>query len=108
MFKRILAIGFIIACTSIAWAVLGSTIFYRTYNSDSSLKGRVVSSWGAPQEQAPPTAGFTELCEKYVVAADDGKQAHKVEERCWISLPLGKSRVQAGLYVEHRQKGLLW
>lgn len=29
MFKRILAIAFILVCTSIAWAVLGSTIFYR-------------------------------------------------------------------------------
>jgi hypothetical protein len=27
MFKRILAIAFILVCTSIAWAVLGSTIF---------------------------------------------------------------------------------
>jgi inner membrane protein involved in colicin E2 resistance len=108
MFKRILAIAFILVCTSIAWAVLGSTIFYRTYNSDSSLRGRVVSSWGAPQEQGPPTAGYTELREKYVVAAEDGKQAHKVEERCWVGLAVEKSRVQAGLHLEHRQKGLLW
>ena len=28
MFKRIAAIGFIVVCTSIAWAILGSTIVY--------------------------------------------------------------------------------
>lgn len=107
MFKRILAIAFILVCTSIAWAVLGSTVFYRTYDSDSSLKGRVVSSWGAPQEQAAPTAGYYELREKYA-AADDGKQAHKAEERLWTSLALEKSRVKAGLHLDYRQKGLLW
>ena len=109
MFKRILAIAFILVCTSIAWAVLGSTIFYRTYNSDSSLKGRVVSSWGAPQEQAPPTAGFSDLRVKYISTDEDGKSvAHRVEENFWTSLPLEKSRVQAELHLDYRQKGLLW
>ncbi len=56
MLKRIAAIAFIFGCTTFAWIILGSTIFYRTYGSDSALEGRVVSSWGAPQEQAPPSA----------------------------------------------------
>ncbi len=30
MFKRIAAIGFILVCTAIAWAILGTTIFART------------------------------------------------------------------------------
>jgi len=33
MFKRIAAIAFIFGCAAVAWAILGSTIFYRTYNA---------------------------------------------------------------------------
>src|SRR5207245_8094429 len=54
MFKRIAAIAFIFGCTAVAWAILGSTIFYRTYNAESGLSGRVASTWGAPLAQAPP------------------------------------------------------
>jgi hypothetical protein len=72
MGKRIAAIGFIFFCTAIAWAILASTIFYRTYSSDSQLRGKVASSWGAPQEQAPPTATYVEGSRHY---ADDGASA---------------------------------
>jgi len=54
MLKRIAAIGFIFLCTAIGWAILASTIFYRTYSSDSQLQAKVASTWGAPQEQCPP------------------------------------------------------
>jgi len=58
MVKRIVAIILIFICASIAWGVLGATIFSRTYSSDDSLKDSVVSIWGAPQRQTPPTASF--------------------------------------------------
>ena len=58
MTKRIAAIIFIFACTTVAWAVLGSTIFYRTFDTDTRLQGRVASIWGAPQSQTPPTASY--------------------------------------------------
>ena len=54
MFKRIAAISGIFVCTAIAWAILGTTIFSRTYSAESGLSGRVASTWGAPQQQAPP------------------------------------------------------
>jgi hypothetical protein len=38
MFTRLLAITFIFVCTSIAWAVLGGTILYRTNSSDDRLR----------------------------------------------------------------------
>ena len=44
MWKRIAAIGFIFVCTAIAWGILASTIFYRTYSSDSDLRSKVASS----------------------------------------------------------------
>ena len=39
MLKRIIAIVAIFVCTAVAWAILGSTIFYRTYNAESGLAG---------------------------------------------------------------------
>ncbi len=54
MLKRIVAISAIFVCTAVAWAILGSTILYRTYNAELGLMGRVASTWGAPQGQAPP------------------------------------------------------
>jgi hypothetical protein len=74
MAKRIAAIGFIFFCTAIAWAILASTIFYRTYSSDSQLRGKVASSWGAPQEQAPPTATYVEGSRRQVPAVENGKE----------------------------------
>src|SRR5437764_15452177 len=53
MFKRIAAISGIFVCTAVAWAILGTTIFTRTYSAESGLSGRVASTWGAPQQQAP-------------------------------------------------------
>src|SRR6266576_1373417 len=50
MFKRIAAIAFIFLCTTVAWAVLGTTIFQRTYSSDSSSGVRVASTWGAQEK----------------------------------------------------------
>src|SRR6266849_1251513 len=109
MMKRIAAIAFIFVCTSIAWAILGSTIFYRTYSTDSQLRDRVTSSWGAPQEQAPPTAGYVVVNPKQVTSTENGKQVVRtVEDRSFISLPLEKSRVDAALHLDYRRKGLLW
>jgi inner membrane protein involved in colicin E2 resistance len=110
MVKRIVAIGFIVVCTSIAWAILGSTIFYRTYSSDSQeLRTRVASSWGTPQEQTPPTAGYEVVSHKQVPGSKDGIQViREVEEKTWASLPIQKSRVNAALWLDYRRKGLLW
>ena len=44
MTKRIIAIAFIFICTSIAWAILGGTIFSRTYDSGSVSSDRVAST----------------------------------------------------------------
>ncbi len=96
MFKRIVAIGFILVCTAIAWAILGTTIFARTENRTGGLASRVESTWGAPQQQLPPSAYYTEP------AAD------KTSKPCSRAVPLESSRVRVGFDLDHRQKGLLW
>ena len=86
MARRLLALVFIFACTSAAWIILGATIFYRTYNSDSNLRNRVASIWGGSHEQRPPRA----------IPVHSGL------------LPLEKTRISTAIELDHRQKGLLW
>lgn len=109
MAKRIAAILFIFACTTVAWMILGSTVFYRTYNSNSQLRGRVASNWGSAQEQAPPTATYTVKVSKQVISVENGKEIERTEESQKLrGLSLGKSRVNVGLHLDYRRKGLLW
>jgi len=109
MIARIAALVAILICTSIAWAILGGTIFSRTYNTDPALKNRVESSWGAPQKQCPPDASYSYTVSNKTVTKEDGKSVEKiVESEAWAALPLESSRVDVALDLEHRQKGLLW
>lgn len=109
MIKRIAAITFIFFCTSVAWAILGATIFQRTYSSDSHLRSSVVSSWGAPQSQTAPTAGYEETEIQFAnVSGEGGSNRQSKLVRTWHAFPLEKSRVNVGLHLDYRQKGLLW
>ena len=109
MTKRIIAIAFIFICTSIAWAILGGTIFSRTYDSAASSNDRVASTWGAPQDQALPNASFTELVPKKEESTENGKKIIKTtQEEVTTQLPLESSAIDVNLDLEHRQKGLLW
>lgn len=109
MMKRIIAIILIFLCASAAWIILGATIFSRTYSSDSNLEDRVVSTWGAPHNQSPPTASAEQLVAKTVETTENGKKRINTEqEKITVSLPLESSRVDVALDLEHRQKGLLW
>jgi len=53
MTKRIIAIVLIFICTSLAWAILGATVFQRTYDSGSVSSDQVASLWGTAQNQGP-------------------------------------------------------
>jgi len=109
MLKRIIAIAFIFVCTSVAWAILGGTIFTRTYSSDSVSQNRVTSTWGAPQNQAPPSASFKTVITKQQETIENNKKTVKsVQEEIVTPLPLESSSIDVALDLEHRQKGLLW
>lgn len=106
MMRRILALAFIFACTSIAWIILGATIFSRTYSPMSDeLKSRVAASWGTAQQQSPPTAGFTREVTRTV---QDEKGTKQVKTTECVALPLEASKIDVTLDLTHRQKGLLW
>jgi inner membrane protein involved in colicin E2 resistance len=109
MFKRIAAITGIFLCACVAWVVLGSTIFYRTENSGSQLGGRVTSTWGAPQEQKPPSISYRWQESQTVSAVEDGKTVHRVEQvQKSGTAGIDSSKIVADLHLDYRQKGLLW
>ena len=109
MFKRIGAITFIFLCTAFAWAVLGATIFQRTYDSHSSSGDRVASTWGTPQNQLPPSASFEQLVPRKQTTMENGRQVETVtQDKVVTQLPLESSHLDVALNLEHRQKGLLW
>lgn len=109
MTKRIFAIAFIFICTSVAWAILGGTIFSRTYDSAAASDNSVTSTWGAPQDQAPPTASFTHIVQRKEESTENGKKIVKtVDDAVTTALPLESSAIDVALDLEHRQKGLLW
>ena len=109
MTKRIFAIGLIFAGASIAWMILGSTIFARTYDREGSLSGKVASTWGTKQEQQPPTASFEWSEKRETTNTVNGKTEKKVtDEYVTRALPLDGSHIGVNLNLAHRQKGLLW
>jgi inner membrane protein involved in colicin E2 resistance len=109
MTKRIAAIVFIFICASVAWAILGGTIFQRTYDSGASSSNRVASTWGTAQNQAPPTASFKTKVEKKQELLEYGKKVVKTTTEEFVTpLPLESSKIDVDLDLEHRQKGLLW
>src|SRR6266850_1856150 len=109
MLKRIIAIVAIFVCTAVAWAILGSTIFYRTYNAESGLSGRVASTWGAPQGQAPPAIAYEWPEEKTVEVEEKGRKITRTERQIHSEVvKIDASRVAAAFHIDYRQKGLLW
>jgi inner membrane protein involved in colicin E2 resistance len=109
MLKRIVAIAFIFVCASVAWMVLGATIFSRTYDSGQTLDDRVASLWGAPQVQSPPVATCERKVPKTTETVENGKKKTTTEQLTVTdSLPLESSRLDVALDLDYRQKGLLW
>lgn len=109
MAKRLAAILLVFLGTTLAWMILGATIFQRTYSSDHALGGRVASTWGTAQRQTAPAATFVRTVPKTEEKLEDGKKVvRKIEVQETGGAALEKSRVQVDLALEPRQKGLLW
>ncbi len=106
---RIAPAVFKFVCTTIAWGILGTTIFTRTYDSAESSGSRVVSTWGAEQNQLLPRASYTEITQLQEERIENGKTSVKMipDARTTI-VPLESSVIDVVLDLEHRQKGLLW
>ena len=109
MTKRITAIVFIFICTSVAWAILGATLFSRTYDSGSISSEQVESLWGTAQNQTPPTASYKTTFTRQQAGVEMGVAVVRtISEDQITELPLESSKINVDLDLQHRQKGLLW
>jgi inner membrane protein involved in colicin E2 resistance len=109
MTRRIFAIFLIFVCASVAWMILGSSMFMRSDTARSSSISKVDSSWGTRQEQKPPAAHFSRTSSKLTEEVVDGKKISRwVEKIDAMNVDLDASRVKVKLDLEHRQKGLIW
>jgi inner membrane protein involved in colicin E2 resistance len=107
--KRILALAGIFLVATVAWAILGTTIFARTYHLDTRLRDSVGSTWGTPQEQLPPAASYRVVTSKEVKIEQYGKTTTRTEDTFQdVPLSLDASHIDVKLHLDHRQKGLLW
>jgi inner membrane protein involved in colicin E2 resistance len=109
LLRQILALAFIFICTTIAWVILGATILSRTYSSNDQLQGHVASTWGAEQQQSPPTATYTVTDVENSTTVENSKVVlHSRNVQRQILLPLEASRIHVKFNLTPRQKGLLW
>jgi len=109
LLRQILALAFIFVCTTIAWVILGATIFSRTYGSNEQLQGHVASTWGTSQQQSPPTATYTLTEAVNSTTVENGKVVvHSGNVQRQVPLPLEASRIHVNFHLNPRQKGLLW
>jgi inner membrane protein involved in colicin E2 resistance len=107
--RRIAALIFIFGCTTLAWIILGSTIFARTYTFSERLGPKVGSTWGTAQVQEPPTATYTVTKNEAYDGDENGKTITKTRQvKCDYTIPIAGSNIDVALNLAHRQKGLLW
>ena len=91
-FPKLLAIGFIVVCTSIGWGLLAVALIHRTDEVARTLSAAVENGWGGPLAQAHPWAWYESPSGK------DGRKTINPES----------SQVIVHLLSNPKQKGLLW
>ena len=89
---HLLATGFILFCTCVAWLVLGQTLVHRTSQSGNALQDEVSDVWGPPLTQVHPTAFF-------LSPNSPGGKARVVPET---------SKIEVKLLSDPKMRGLLW
>ncbi len=90
--KRLFAILFIFACTSVAWHILGTALNMRTQQSLRTTAGAVTESWGPAMQQQHPHAYYQ---------SPGAPGGHAI-------IRPAQSRVEVDLRYEPKRKGLMW
>jgi inner membrane protein involved in colicin E2 resistance len=106
---RILSIIAIFICTTVAWMILGGTISSRTHSTDERLSSRVQSVWGTPQLQLAPSCAMETMADQTEEVQEKGT-TRKVTKKVVVDTPVpaDSSKLDIGLHLDHRKKGLLW
>ena len=94
---RLIGIIFIFFCTSIAWAILGTSIMARTNSGYTQLNRQVEDLWGSEHYQKAPTVTLKTI-------QKDGDK----EKEVITPVELESSDIQVAFQLQHRRKGLLW
>jgi hypothetical protein len=111
---RLLAVAFIYCCTAVAWSTLGASLVHRTGESDERLAREVSQLWGGRHCQTAPEAWFERertVSEPLHERDEQGRETTRLVTRTVVDrVPLGltRSRIDVGLALDQRQKGLLW
>jgi inner membrane protein involved in colicin E2 resistance len=103
MLKRLVAIAVIFCGASIAWMILGQTILARTNESDTTQTEKLTAQWGSAQTQTAPDVSARVAVDTY--NADKKRVERSYED---VPVPFRSSKVDVGLALEQRRKGLLW
>ena len=91
-FPRLLAIGFIIVSTAVAWFILGTSVIVRSGGSLNNCGPQVTGGWGPIMFQPHPTTYYNSP------GSADGRHLIQPSE----------SDVTVDLRYEPKKKGLLW
>jgi inner membrane protein involved in colicin E2 resistance len=111
---RLLGIGLIYLCTAIAWSTLGASVVSRTGESDKRLSQEVAQLWGGRHNQVAPQVRVVRPRQATETVQETDSQGRPVRREVTrtvedhVPVPLRSSRVEVGLQLQHRQKGLLW
>lgn len=90
--SRLLAIALIVACTGVAWFILGGALSVRTAATDARLGETVAGNWGQPMTQIHPRA--------FYIAPTAARTKRTIQPE--------QSKVKVDLRSEPKKKGLLW
>lgn len=91
-FRSIVAVGFIFACTTVAWFILGGALTHRSMDRSGSLIHEVQKTWGPELRQQHPVAWY--------------ESPANASGRSEVSPSM--SRVKVDLHYEPKRKGLFW
>lgn len=110
---RIAGIIFISVLSSFAWLILGGVMSQRTHTWSDRLRGNVSDLWGRPQQQHAPTLTLqwttTREDVSYETVENKRKEVRRyVTEEHTKDVSLASSRVDVGLQLDQRLKGLMW
>jgi inner membrane protein involved in colicin E2 resistance len=113
-FHRLAAIAVVFLGTSLAWAVLGSSLVARSGEFDGRLEREVQLLWGRPHRQIAPNAWVLRPAVDTEVEETKDQQGRVLRKQVSktvlraVPIVLESTRATVDLDLEHRRKGLLW
>ncbi len=110
---RLFAIAAIFIAASIGWVTLGGVMSSRSTSQSYELRNKVSDLWGQRQEQRAPALTFEHTETKEVTRTEVVKGVtHTVTERVPVTekrdVSIASTRVDVGLRLDQRLKGLVW